>query len=239
MRKSRAFSLVELLVVIAIIGMLVALLLPAIQAARASARATQCKSNMKQIGLAVIQFCDTHKGQFPDWFHTGTNSSWIYTIADHIEKVDEIRLCPDDFLLPERRYMKSTSYVLNDYLVEENVPGVVRNLNKLRATSKTIVMFEGMDGRNFKPPKDPHQYNAATDEYIYASKKLDHTHSTQWFSDLNKALGSIDQAVKNDIQPDRHFNASHWLYADGHVDVVTAEAVNEWIAAGIDFARPE
>ncbi len=56
-----AFTLVELLVVIAIIGILVALLLPAIQAAREAARRTQCKNNLKNIGLSIQNFISTNK----------------------------------------------------------------------------------------------------------------------------------------------------------------------------------
>ena len=59
-RKRPAFTLVELLVVIAIIGVLLALLLPAIQAAREAARRSSCQNNLKQIGLAMLIYHDSH-----------------------------------------------------------------------------------------------------------------------------------------------------------------------------------
>ena len=78
------FTLIELLVVIAIIAVLIALLLPAVQQARESARRTQCKNNLKQLGVAMHNYHDTH-GVFPfgwDELETG----WHAMILPQIEQ---------------------------------------------------------------------------------------------------------------------------------------------------------
>lgn len=109
-RTKPGFTLVELLVVIAIIGILVALLLPAVQAAREAARRAQCTNNLKQIGLACLNHEQTH-GILPDggerfWLPRTIvdgkpaiaphqNWSWAYQILPYIEQENVWRLTSD------------------------------------------------------------------------------------------------------------------------------------------------
>jgi prepilin-type N-terminal cleavage/methylation domain-containing protein len=90
-RSSRAFTLVELLVVIAIIGVLVALLLPAVQAAREAARRVTCTNNLKQIAFALVAHHDA-QGRFPRGVYTaatGANQEdglgWATRLLPHLE----------------------------------------------------------------------------------------------------------------------------------------------------------
>jgi len=95
----KAFTLVELLVVIAIIGILVALLLPAIQAAREAGRRAQCTNHIKQIGVALHNFHDTHKrfppggandqlpfGTYPGGIPNFFGSSFLAYILPYVEQ---------------------------------------------------------------------------------------------------------------------------------------------------------
>jgi prepilin-type N-terminal cleavage/methylation domain-containing protein/prepilin-type processing-associated H-X9-DG protein len=85
-RRSTAFTLVELLVVIAIIGVLVALLLPAIQAAREAARRSECTNHLKQIGLAVQNF-ESARGKIPPSYLTGRgHATWLVLIMPYLEE---------------------------------------------------------------------------------------------------------------------------------------------------------
>ena len=88
-RSFRGFTLIELLVVIAIIAILIALLLPAVQQARAAARRTQCKNNLKNIGLALHNYHDTFL-KFPyGYFDSGTyhrRDTWMQQTLPFIEQ---------------------------------------------------------------------------------------------------------------------------------------------------------
>ena len=245
MRSRRGFTLVELLVVIAIIGVLIGLLLPAVQAARGSSRRLKCANNMRQIGYGLHQYANTHKGRFPLLAYHNTvvsskteeEKSWIASLAAYMENTDAVRLCPDDLMRLEDIEETATSYAMNGYLrepeyldtsglppplakqIRSRSEGLVADLYDLRQTHTTIVMFEGM---------------AASLKFDY-----DHVHSYTWFSEENLNNDRVIQVVTSEVAIDRHTGElANYLYADGHVASIPAETIRQWCDEGFNFAIP-
>ena len=248
MRYRNAFTLVELLVVIAIIGLLLALLLPAVQAVRAAARRNQCASNMRQIGLTIQQYANAHQGHFPWNAHhqvyqnnklvDDVTQSWMYSLMPFTENVDVIRLCPDDPLFDQRRVdaNKEASYVINEYVSSADVSGAVLSLFKLKQTSKLIILFEcsGLVGT--------------------AAGANDHVHCSTWYSAFKVSHGSVWSGILGEVDPSRHggtldpatnTNAggvANYLFADGHVETIAEttlyQCVQRDIVGKTNFARP-
>lgn len=252
------FTLVELLVVVAIIAVLIGLLLPAVQAARGSARRTQCASNMRQVTLGVIHYSEIHRGRFPSRSHNeddeGRKLHWIEQIAPFVESVDSIRRCPDDPLAelrmrgvpgsgeagadpdhpdPVQRFTPKTSFVVNGYLsFDDSVnQGAINNLNRLPARSKAVMLFE-----KFSDPAVLSSHQRQLGEL--RNSHFDHTHSPSWFEWYPSRKDRVLRAITGEIQIDRHGDGTHLAYADGHVEWKSRNEIEEWVDTGFNFADP-
>jgi len=217
------FTLLELLVVIAIIGTLVALLFPAVQAARESARRAACMNNLRQVGLGVIRFCDDHRGEFPKTTHdTDTAECWIFTLAPYLEGVDALRICPSDQKSHERREARATSYAMNAYITNGSLPGSFLNRNKLPSVGRTLIAVELTD-RDSRP----------------VSEYDDHVESHRWFTTSNMANGTVLEAIRGEVSVDRHQGGANYLLADGRVVWIAEEMIADWCARRLVFVKPE
>ena len=221
--RRAGFTLVELLVVIAIVGLLMALLLPALVVTVESARCTKCASNLRQIGMSVIQYCDLHDGAFPQTTHDADiDEAWIYKLSSYMENIDSVRICPSDRRGDERLTAKLTSYVMNSYVTDSSLAPAILNRNRLNGLAHTILSFELTD-----------RANRSISEFD------DHVHSYEWFTNSNIQNKRVLKAITGELSLDRHFESSHFLYADGHAVLIPLTTIGTWCTTPIEFVKPD
>jgi prepilin-type N-terminal cleavage/methylation domain-containing protein len=237
MKVARGFTLIELLVVIAVIGVLMAILLPALSMARVHVKRVASAGNLRQIGMALELYTQDNRGFFPESSHglTGQEArrrSWIFTLSPYIGDVNAVRVCPADPQRKERLVHPTSSYVLNEYIAVDTVDPFgqlsgpsYRNKDRLKRPAETITTFVGADDL---PP----------------ALTSDHTHSRLWFL----APPNVPwDTLRHDTQPDRYRvhktadntgGSSLYLYADVHLENLRAKTVKDRADAWQDFSKP-
>ena len=143
MRRKTGFTLIELLVVIAIISILAAILFPVFATAREKARQSSCASNMKQLGIAFLQYQQDYDELNPYGWGNWSATSWAYCLYPYVKSTATFA-CPDDTTQiaapPSTAAYQGyhdyvSSYAFNDLLQQVAVP-------KFTAVAKTVLLTE-------------------------------------------------------------------------------------------------
>ena len=149
----RGFTLIELLVVIAIIAILAAILFPVFAQAREAARATSCRSNLKQYATATLMYVQDYDETYPPGVYAnGACYNYYYTVIDPYVKNKQITQCPSEPKALDTTYVGAcgpgtlspqyTSYFTNGAIFVQMSPNVVA-LATLQYPADSIMMYDG------------------------------------------------------------------------------------------------
>jgi type II secretory pathway pseudopilin PulG len=208
--------LIELLVVIAIIAILAAILFPVFAAAREKARQTVCLSNMKQVGLAVIQYLQDYDDVYPCGLQqtaaTNYGMGWLPQIYPYV-KSDAVFVCPDDPTKPGSSPNEMTdSYAYNNLFDHKATGGSKNGIwqeSQSSSPSNIVLLFEVQNGFEYTtggPDSPPSYYPHDSVGYAYPGSTPDGA--------SEYATGPLEFAVAT--VPGRHHGGSVYLAADGH-----------------------
>jgi prepilin-type N-terminal cleavage/methylation domain-containing protein/prepilin-type processing-associated H-X9-DG protein len=225
----KAFTLIELLVVIAIIAILASILFPVFGRARENARRSSCQSNLKQIGVAFMQYTQDYDERYPGasgyyitYGGTSVPITWDLTMQPYIKSY-QVVTCPSDsvtptVVIPTLGTVKR-SYAYANYL--RSIPGgggtggafgnPGRNIASIPAVSSTILLGEiiGQNADGSSPVQ--------LDSY---SRFSNFSHVQQLASEAGKNFSNGAPNVAPNVPAGtggRHLGTDNFLFADGHV----------------------
>ena len=156
MKKFRIFTLIELLVVIAIIAILAAMLLPALNKARNTARKIECLNNLKSIGTSGIMYFDDNRSYFTRVVGTGTEKDfWSNALAEYLRlrgandiPQPGVYLCPiANSKFPPFKYSQQYNVTYGQYQLTDNTQTyAVNTTTKMKKPSMTVFIADASEG---------------------------------------------------------------------------------------------